>query len=58
VAPVTGDQLAIVFYAVVCGVLAAFAPAFGGRAMRAVIGAGVGLAAASILPLVRSGLGF
>jgi hypothetical protein len=52
------DQIALLFYAVVCGALAAFAPSIGGRALRAVTGAVVGIVAASVLPFVKAALGF
>jgi hypothetical protein len=52
------DATAIAWYAAICGVLSAFAPALGGRAMRIGIGAAVGIAAATLLPIVKSGLAY
>ena len=52
------DSTAIVWYAVVCGALAAFAPSLGGRGVRIVIGAVVGIIAASILPFLKSMMGY
>lgn len=47
------DGLTVVWYAAICGVLSAFAPSFGGRKMRLVIGAIVGILAASLFPFMR-----
>lgn len=52
------DSTSIVWYAAVCGALAAFAPAFGGRTVRITIGAIVGIFAASILPLIKGMMGY
>ncbi len=54
----TVDPVAMIFYGVVCGGLAAFAPSLGGRAMRAAIGAVVGFAAASVLAGVKGMMGY
>lgn len=51
------DPIAIVFYAVICGTLSAFAPQFGGMAPRLAIGAAVGIAAAIVLPLIKGAMG-
>ncbi|MDJ1015838.1 MAG: hypothetical protein QNJ35_04925 [Paracoccaceae bacterium] len=51
------DPIALVFYAVVCGLLSAFAPNFGGRMQRLGIGAAVGVAAAAFLPVLRGMIG-
>ncbi len=48
------DSVNIVFYAVVCGTLAAYAPTAGGRAARVVLGMVVGVLAASALPYLKS----
>ncbi len=48
------DSVNIVFYAIICGTLAAYAPTAGGRAARFVLGIVVGAIAASLLPLVKS----
>jgi len=47
------DPFALLFYAVVCGCLSFFAPKLGGRMQRLAIGAGVGVVAAALLPIVR-----
>ncbi|TCV64433.1 hypothetical protein EDE05_12345 [Neorhizobium sp. R1-B] len=52
------DPLNLVYYALICGFLAAFAPNFGGRAARAGWGLAVGAIAVFLLPWVRSALGF
>lgn len=46
------------FYAVVCGLLSAAAPALPSALPRLAIGAAVGIAAAAILPLVRGMMGY
>lgn len=51
------DPTAIAWYAAICGALSAFAPSFGGRGLRIVIGAVVGVVAATLLPALRSMLG-
>ena len=48
---------ATLFYAIVCGCLAAFAPSLGGRVLRAAIGAVVGFAAAALLAFLRARTG-
>ncbi|MEL6168858.1 MAG: hypothetical protein AAFR35_09200 [Pseudomonadota bacterium] len=48
------DPFALVFYAVICGCLSAFAPPRLARYIRFGIGAAVGIAAASVLPLVQT----
>ncbi|MCB1385253.1 MAG: hypothetical protein KDJ80_04880 [Nitratireductor sp.] len=52
------DTTAIVWYAAICGALAAFAPSLGGRAARIAIGAVVGVIAASLLPFLKSMMGY
>ncbi|MGR3512686.1 MAG: hypothetical protein ACU0GG_07960 [Paracoccaceae bacterium] len=52
------DPVALVFYAIVCGLLSLFAPNLGGRAARMAVGAGVGVAAAALLPVVHGVIGF
>ncbi|MCY0095304.1 hypothetical protein [Hoeflea ulvae] len=47
------DATAIAWYAVICGILSALAPSFGGRLVRISIGAVVGIVAATVLPLLR-----
>ena len=51
------DIVALAFYALVCGVLSIAAPQIGSPAKRMVIGAGVGIIAAAVLPVIRSALG-
>ncbi len=51
------DPIAIVFYALVCGVLSLFAPNMGGRVPRLAIGAVVGVVAALLLPVLKSLMG-
>lgn len=51
------DPTAVAWYAAICGALSAFAPSFGGRTLRIAVGAAVGVAAATLLPVVRVGLG-
>lgn len=48
------DILPLLFYGLICGLLAYFSPVFGGRITRFGVGVLVGLVAAGILPLVRS----
>ena len=50
------DPVALVFYAAICAVLSLFAPQLGGRVTRLAVGAGVGVLAAAILPLLRTTL--
>lgn len=52
------DSSSIIWYAVVCGALAAFAPQFGGRIVRLSVGAVVGVVAASVFPAVRGMIGY
>jgi hypothetical protein len=47
------DATAIAWYAVICGVLSALAPSFGGRLVRVLIGGVVGIIAATVLPMFR-----
>ncbi len=52
------DSTAIVWYAAICGILAAFAPQIGGRVVRLTIGAVVGIVAASVLPIIKGIMGY
>ncbi|MEM9425553.1 MAG: hypothetical protein AAGA06_02525 [Pseudomonadota bacterium] len=52
------DPISLTFYAVICGLLSMFAPKLGGRMPRLAIGAVVGVAAATILPILRGTLGY
>lgn len=47
------DPIALAFYAVVCGVLSAVAPSMPRLPIRLAIGAVVGMAAASFLPMLK-----
>ncbi len=47
------DPIALVFYAIICGCLSAFAPAGLARYARFGFGALVGIAAASALPFLQ-----
>ena len=46
------------FYAVICGTLGWAAPSIGGAPMRLIIGAIVGVIAATVLPMIRSSVGY
>jgi hypothetical protein len=50
------DFLTTGFYAIVCGTLAAFAPQGTTRAIRAAMGAAVGIAAALLWPVLHRAL--
>ena len=52
------DPISLTFYAAICGLLSLFAPSLGGRVPRLAVGALVGLAAATILPVLRGALGY
>ncbi|MDJ0639768.1 MAG: hypothetical protein QNJ20_13090 [Paracoccaceae bacterium] len=52
------DPVALVFYAVVCGVLSLAAPTLGGRVPRLAVGAVVGVVAASVLPILSTMMGY
>lgn len=47
------DPIAIAFYAIICGCLSAFAPSVPRLSVRVGIGAGVGIVAAAVLPLIK-----
>ncbi|WP_339758944.1 hypothetical protein [uncultured Hoeflea sp.] len=51
------DATAIAWYAIICGVLSALAPSFGGRLVRVLIGGVVGIIAATVLPVLRGLIG-
>lgn len=51
------DPIALAFYAVICGLLSLFAPSLGGTVPRMLIGAVVGILAASLLPFVKTLIG-
>jgi hypothetical protein len=52
----TMDVLTTGFYAIVCGALAAFVPQANKRIIRAAIGAGVGIFAALLWPVLHGAL--
>jgi len=47
------DPITIAFYAVVCGCLSAAAPTVPKLPIRLAVGAGVGVVAASVLPVIK-----
>jgi hypothetical protein len=51
------DPVNLVFYAAVCGALAAYAPTAGRRSARFLLGVVVGLIAAALLPLLKGFVG-
>ena len=51
------DPITLGFYAAVCGILSMVAPSLGGRLPRLLIGAIVGIIAASVLPMIRGVFG-
>ena len=52
------EPISLIFYAVVCGLLSLFAPSLGGRLPRLAVGAGVGVIAAIVLPVLRGAMGY
>lgn len=52
------DIITVSYYAVVCGVLGMAGPKLGGTVVRLIIGAIVGVIAATLLPTVRLIAGF
>ncbi|WP_424966381.1 hypothetical protein [Dinoroseobacter sp. S375] len=50
------DPVALAFYAAICALLSLFAPQLGGRMTRLAVGAGVGVVAAALLPILRTTL--
>lgn len=52
------DPISLAFYAVVCGLLSLFAPNLGGRVPRLAVGAGVGVVAATLLPILNGMMGY
>ena len=51
------DPIAVVFYAIVCGCLSAASPVVPSLPVRLAIGAGVGIVAALVLPVLRGLIG-
>ena len=52
------DLFVMAFYAVICGLLSWLAPNLGCAGIRMGIGAIVGVIAATILPVIRSSIGY
>ncbi len=52
------DPISLAFYAIVCGLLSLFAPNLGGAMPRLALGAGVGVVAATVLPILKAMMGF
>lgn len=52
------DIITVSYYAIVCGVLGMAGPKLGGTVVRLIIGAVVGVIAATLLPAVRLIVGF
>ncbi len=51
------DVTALIFYAIICGLLSLAAPTVNKPTLRVAIGALVGIAAAIVLPILRTTLG-
>ena len=51
------DVTALIFYAIICGVLSMAAPSLGRPLARLGIGAVVGIVAAALLPVLRGAIG-
>lgn len=51
------DPITLTFYAVVCGCLSAASPKLPSLPVRLGIGAGVGLVAAAVLPMLKTMMG-
>jgi hypothetical protein len=51
------DPVPMIYYGCVCGLLAYLGPRIAGSALRFVVGVGVGLAAAGVLPALRQAAG-
>lgn len=51
------DPISLGFYAVICGLLSYFAPNLGSAKSRLAVGAGVGIVAAVVLPLIKGVVG-
>lgn len=51
------DPVALVFYALVCGILSLASPRLGTPFLRMAIGAAVGIAAAFLLPVLKDAVG-
>lgn len=51
------DPISLGFYAVICGLLSYFAPNLGTAIPRLAVGAVVGIAAATVLPWIKTAMG-
>ncbi len=51
------DIISVVFYACVCGALGVAGPKLGAVWIRLLIGAGVGVVAATVLPIITGAIG-
>ncbi|MCS6626162.1 hypothetical protein N0B44_24900 [Roseibacterium beibuensis] len=51
------DVTALVFYAAICGLLSLASPRLGRPFIRLAVGAVVGIAAATLLPILRTAFG-
>ncbi|MEM1284163.1 MAG: hypothetical protein ACFB01_05370 [Cohaesibacteraceae bacterium] len=54
----TFDGITIAYYAAICGILAAFAPRVRTMMQRLIVGAGIGIVAATLFPTLRAAVGF
>ncbi len=52
------DPIALVFYAIVCGILGVAAPNLGAPLVRLGIGAVVGIVASIVLPVIKGTMGY
>lgn len=50
------DPISLIFYACICGTLGWASPALGHPVIRLIIGAIVGLIAATVLPMIKGAL--
>lgn len=50
------DPTTLLFYAIVCGLLSVFAPKVGRAPSRFLVGAAVGIVAATLLPILLASL--
>ena len=51
------DIMTLLFYGIVCGILAGLSPKIGEAPVRVAIGVAVGIAAAGLLPQLRAVIG-
>lgn len=48
------DFFNIVYYGIICGILGVSAPALGNKAARLVVGIGIGVIGAALLPILKN----